>query len=117
MPRSVAAYLVDVVAACDAIESVLEDVDLAAYRSRRAIRSSVEREFILIGEAVASLRRLAPELAARITDARVIVGLRNVLTHEYAAVDDDAVYGVATEDLATLRRECASLLARVESAG
>ena len=65
---------------------------------------------------MASLRRLAPELAARITDARVIVGFRNVLTHEYAAVDDDALYGVATEDLATLRRECASLLANVESA-
>jgi uncharacterized protein YutE (UPF0331/DUF86 family) len=46
----------------------------------------------------------------------VIVGLRNVLTHEYAAVDDDAVYGVATEDLATLRRECTSLLASGEPA-
>ena len=117
MPRSVAAYLVDILEACDAIESVLENVDLGAYRSRRAVRSSVEREFILIGEAVASLRRLAPELAAGITDARVIVGFRNVLTHEYAAVDDDAVYGVATEDMAQLRRECASLLARVETAG
>ena len=81
-----------------------------------ALRSSVEREFILIGEAVASRRRLAPELAAGITDARVIVGFRNVLTHEYAAVDEDAVYGVATEDLATLRLESASLLANVESA-
>lgn len=81
-----------------------------------AIRSSVERQFVLIGEAVASLRWLAPELAARITDARVIIGFRNVLTHEYAAVDDDAVYGVATEDLATLRRECASLLTQVETA-
>ena len=51
------------------------------------------------------------------TDARLIVGFRNVLTHEYAAVDDDdAVYGVATEDLTTLRRECASLLARAEPA-
>jgi uncharacterized protein with HEPN domain len=117
MPRSVAAYLVDVLEACDAIESVLEDVDLDAYKSRRAIRSSVEREFTLIGEAVASIRRPAPELAARITDARVIVGFRNVLTHEYAAVDDDAVYGVATEDLATLREECADLLAWVEARG
>ncbi len=60
---------------------------------------------------------MKPELATSITDARVIVGFRNVLTHEYAAVDDDAVYGVATEDLATLRRECAELLERVEAAG
>jgi uncharacterized protein with HEPN domain len=117
MPRSAAAYLADVLEACDAIVSVLEGVDLAAYRAERAVRSSVEREFIIIGEAVAGLRRVAPELAASITNARVIVGFRNVLTHEYAAVDDDAVYGVATEDLATLRRECASLLARAEPPG
>lgn len=115
MPRSVAAYLADIVEACDAIDAVLEGIDLAAYLNRRAVRSSVEREFILIGEAVAGLRRLAPKLAAGITDARVIIGFRNVLTHAYAAVDDDAVYGVATEDLAALRRECADLLARVDS--
>ncbi|TVR97001.1 MAG: DUF86 domain-containing protein [Trueperaceae bacterium] len=69
---------------------------------------------MIIGEAVAGLRRVAPEWASSITDAPVIVGFRNVLTHEYAAVDHDAVYGVATEDLTTLRRECASLLARAE---
>lgn len=59
-------------------------------------------------------RSVAADLAD-ITDARVIIGFRNVLTHEYAAVDDDAVYGVATEDLATLRRECADLLARADA--
>jgi len=53
MPRRVAAYLLDSLEACDAIESVLVGVDLAAYQSRRAVRSSVEREF-LIGEAVAA---------------------------------------------------------------
>ena len=101
----------------DAIEAVLDGVDLDTYRRCRAIRSSVEREFILIGEAVASLRRIEPALAAHITDARVIVGFRNVLTHEYAGVDDEAVYGVATEDVGTLRRECADLLASVEATG
>ncbi len=94
---------------------MLQGVDLDAYLSRRAIRSSVEREFILIGEAVASLRRIEPELAAHISDARIIVGFRNVLTHEYAAVDDEAVYGVATEDIEKLRRECAGLLSQLEA--
>ena len=94
MPRSAAAHLADVLEACDAIESALEGVDLSAHRAHRDVRSSVDREFIIIGEAVAVLRRVAPELAASITDARVIVGFRNVLTHECAAVDDDAVYGV-----------------------
>jgi uncharacterized protein with HEPN domain len=117
MPRSVAAYLADIIDACDAIDRVLEGIDVRANVAKRSIRSSVEREFIIIGEAVAGIRRTAPELVERITDARVIVGLRNVLTHEYAAVDDEAVYGVATEDLELLRRECSDLLERVEGAG
>jgi len=50
MARDPAAYLIDALEACRAIEEVLSDVDLETYRSRRSIRSSVEREFILIGD-------------------------------------------------------------------
>jgi hypothetical protein len=46
--------------------------------------------------------------------ARKIVGFRNLVAHEYAAVDDETVFGFATDDLPLLRRECAALLARVE---
>jgi len=116
MPRSVAAYLSDILDACDAIDAVLAGVDFDLYLKRRSIRSSVEREFIIIGEAVAGIRRVRPELAARISDARVIVGFRNVLTHDYAAVDDEAVYGVATEDIRLLKRECSDLLEQIEGA-
>jgi len=42
----------------------------------------------------------------------MIVGFRNVLTHDYAAVDDETVFGVATDDLPALREECAGLLER-----
>jgi len=44
MPRSIAAYLADILDACDAIDEVLSGVDLATYQSKRSIRSSVERE-------------------------------------------------------------------------
>jgi uncharacterized protein with HEPN domain len=110
MPRSVIAYLADILDACDAIEAVLASVDLATYKKERAIRSSVEREFILIGEAVASIRRLEPGLVDSISNARIIVGFRNILTHDYASVDDETVFGVATSDLPLLRGECAALL-------
>jgi uncharacterized protein with HEPN domain len=54
MPRSIAAYLADIVDACDAIADVLNGVDFTAYENRRPVRSAVEGEFILIGDAVAS---------------------------------------------------------------
>jgi len=79
----------------------------------RAIRSAVEREFILIGEAVGGVGRMSPELLEGISYARMIVGFRNLLTHDYAAVDDETVFAVANSDLPQLRAECAALLERM----
>ena len=62
MARDPAAYLVDALEACQAIAEVLSDVDLETYRSKRSIRSSVEREFILIGEALRRLETVSPKL-------------------------------------------------------
>ncbi len=110
MQRSPQAYLLDILDACDSVESLLRGIDLDSYENSRAIRSAVEREFIIIGEAVGLLGRAAPEVFARITDAPVIVGFRNVLAHEYAAVDNEAVLGVAEHSLPLLRDECQQLL-------
>jgi uncharacterized protein with HEPN domain len=116
MSRSAAAYLVDIIEACDAIEAVLACVDLPTYRDTRSTRSSVEREFIIIGEAVSALGRFSPDLFGQISHARMVVGLRNVLTHDYAAVDDETVFGVTRDDVPVLRSECVALLERVKEA-
>lgn len=116
MPRSTAAYLADVVDACDAIAEVLAGVDLATYSGRRPIRSAVEREFTVIGEAVAALGRSDSALAAAISHARLIVGFRNRLVHEYPQIDDEAVYSIAQHDAPVLRAECEALLGQVGDA-
>jgi uncharacterized protein with HEPN domain len=108
MPRSTAAYLADIIDACDGLAEVLAGVDLEAYRTRRAIRTSVEREFAIIGEAVGVLSRRDPALAARISHARLIVGFRDRLVHEYPQIDDEAVYSIAQRDAPVLRAECAA---------
>jgi uncharacterized protein with HEPN domain len=77
---------------------------LAGYAESRLIRSSVEREFIIIGEAIAALSHVSPPLFEAIPNARRIVDFRNQLTHEYPTVDDALV--------ALLRKESASLLGR-----
>ena len=110
MRRSAVAYLSDILEACEAIDDVLSGVDLSTYQNTRAIRSAVEREFIIIGEAVSALGRVAPNMLEGISHARVVIGFRNVLTHDYAAVDDETVFAVAESDLSDLRHECATLL-------
>jgi uncharacterized protein with HEPN domain len=116
MPRSAAAYLADIVDACDAIAEALAGVDLKTYSERRPIRSAVEREFTVIGEAIAALGRRDPDLAARISHTRLIVGFRNRLVHDYPEIDDEAVYSIAERDAPILRVECASLLGQVGDA-
>jgi Uncharacterized conserved protein len=116
MPHSSAAYLADVIDACDAIAEVLAGVDLATYSKRRPIRSAVEREFTVIGEAIAALGRRDPTLAGGISHARLIVGFRNRLVHEYPQIDDEAVYSIAQHDVPVLRAECERLLGQAGDA-
>lgn len=79
MARDLSAYLQDILDTCNAIEDVIQDVTLDDYRSRRAIRSSVEREFILIGEALRRISCLDERLFASITNSRSIIDFRNLL--------------------------------------
>jgi uncharacterized protein with HEPN domain len=74
------------------------------------VRSAVEREFTIIGEAVAALGRQDASVVAGISHARLIVGFRNRLVHEYPQIDDEAVYSIALRDVPLLRAECATLL-------
>ena len=116
MQREAPAYLRDVIEACDAIDSVLSGVEFDEYHATRMLRSSVEREFTIIGEAVAVLSRTEPQLFARITNGRRIVDFRNQLTHAYLQVDDRIVWLIARNDVPLLRAECEALLAEVGDA-
>lgn len=76
------------------------------------LRAAVERQFEIIGEAVAGLRRIDPTLAAGIPDLPRIVAFRNVLIHAYATVDPKLVWGVIENHLPALHATLARLLGR-----
>lgn len=112
MPRDPRAYLADIIESCDAIGDAIAGMDLSSYQGSRLVRSAVEREFIIIGEAMLALSRRAPELFGAIGDARRIVDFRNQLTHEYPTIDDAIVWAIADRDVRVLRSECEVLIAR-----
>lgn len=116
MQRESRAYLADILEACDAIDSAVVDMQIKDYLASRLVRSAVEREFTIIGEAVLALSHRAPDLFASITGARRIVDFRNRLTHEYPTVDDELVWGLVKVDLQVLRSECEVLILRFNSA-
>ena len=110
MKREPLAYLADILESCEAIDSALFGLEVEDYLLNRLVRSSVEREFTIIGEAVLALSRKAPDVFASITGARRIVDFRNRLTHEYQSVDDELVWGLAKGGLQILRVECQALV-------
>ena len=113
MPRDARAYLADVVDACEAIAVAVKGLSLQDYQGTRLVRSSVEREFTIVGEALTSLDRIAPEVFAGITQSRRIVDFRNQLTHQYPTVDDAIVWAIIEHDVPVLRGECVGHLQRL----
>lgn len=117
MPRDRRAYLVDIIESCDAIADALSGLGLRDYEANRLVRSSVEREFIIIGEAMQALSRVDPGAFHSISTARRIVDFRNQLTHEYPSVDDALVWAIIQRDVPLLRQESAELLMAASEMG
>ena len=116
MPRDLTAYLQDILDAAAAIVDVMRGVSIEDYRNTRPIRSSVEREFIIIGAALRRIGDLDARLFASISNSRAIVDFRNLLAHDYGAIDDDSVFGIVYSDLIVLQAEVAELLQELTSA-
>jgi len=117
MQREPRAYVADIITACDAIALDVSGVDVDTYMETRSIRSAVEREFIIIGEAVNILGELEPAVFSRIAQARKVVDFRNQLTHGYMTVNDKLVWAYAVRNAPLLHDECAALLAEMDAAG
>jgi uncharacterized protein with HEPN domain len=102
--------LFDVRRAADLLTRFTADKALADYVGDVMLRSAVERQFEIIGEALAQLTKRDPELAERISQRRRIIDFRNVIIHGYSEVDDKLVWDVRQSNLPTLRREIKGLL-------
>jgi uncharacterized protein with HEPN domain len=107
-------YLWDARDAADAIADFLTGLDDPTYKQSQLVRAAVERKFEIVGEALAQLSKLDPQLAARIPELREIVGFRNILIHGYASIDHDRVLANAREKLPALRDVIDGLLNDLE---
>ena len=103
-------HLFDLVEACKRIEEFTNSKTLDQYRTDPLLRSAVERQFQIAGEALQKLLKRFPEVANQITDYRSIINFRNILVHGYDHVVDDVVWGVVQSNLPLLRKETEKLL-------
>jgi len=104
-------YLADVQLAADRIARFCEGRNFDQYLADEMLRSAVERQFGIIGEALSRLAKDDPDLAAAIPDHAKIIAFRNILIHGYATVDDKIVWGVVETHLARLRESVGKMIA------
>lgn len=109
MAPEVAKRLLEASAACAAIRNFVSGVDAGGFAESILIRSAVERQFEIIGEALGRAAREDPALADLMPEIPRIVGLRNRLIHGYDSVDDQIVWDIVQTKLpalqATLERQ------------
>jgi len=106
--------LLDALLACRAIRAFTEGLDFAAYEDDLLVRSGVERQFEIIGEALSKAADIDPRLTDQLPDLRRIVGLRNRLIHGYDSVDDEIVWDIVQTKLPPLEQHLAVMLAQDE---
>ena len=103
MRRDPKSLIWDAREAARAIADMTAGKSFADFDSDLVLRSAVERQFEILGEALGQLARLDAALAAKIPDLRQIVAFRNILIHSYALIDRARVWHTAQDDLPSLR--------------
>jgi len=103
-------YLWDALQAGQRVARFVEGKNFEDYESDELLRSAVERQFEIVGEALSQLNKIDAGTAATIPEVGRIIAFRNILMHGYASVDDRLVWGVIERSLPALIAELQSLL-------
>jgi uncharacterized protein with HEPN domain len=103
-------YLYDIQQAAEQIAEFTASKRFEDYQGSAILCAAVERQFEIIGEAMARLIRLDETIASKITEYRRLVAFRNILIHGYENVDNRIVWDIVETKLPLLRREVEALL-------
>ena len=99
----------DILDAVAEIEAVTEDMDFQSFREDQKTIRAVEMNFIIIGEAAASI---PDEIADGHQEVpwHLMRGMRNRLVHAYFAVDEEIVWATLRTDIPALVSALRTLL-------
>ena len=107
--RDISVWLEDVLMAIQRIKQHTSTVNTySEYIKSQLIIDATERNLEIIAEAVKNAVKLNPELT--ITNASKIIGLRNIINHEYYRIENDRIWVIIKKDLLILEKEIKKIL-------
>jgi len=104
-----AAHLWDMLQAARDATAIVSGVSMEEFRRDRVRMLALERSMELIGEAARGVSKAFRGKHAEIP-WKEMIGLRNILAHEYGRIDHDRLYTTAFKDLSELTAALESLL-------
>lgn len=106
-------YLEDILEAISRIEEYTQGLSFEEFAKNNLVIDAVVRNLEIIGEAC---RSLPEEIRQRNPDVewRKIIGLRNILIHQYFGVDIEIVWDIVKNKLPDLKLKIKRILAEGE---
>jgi uncharacterized protein with HEPN domain len=111
MQPEVLKWLEDIRLAAERVQQFAAGRTARDYAADELLRSGIERQFAIVGEAMSHLRQVDLPTAERITNHRQIVAFRNRLVHRYWDIRPEAVWQYIEHDLSVLISEVRALIA------
>ena len=101
--------LMDIESIIDELEKILEhhQRDFNDFSNSFISLRAVERDLMIIGEAISQIKKLDKEFP--VTSADQIIGLRNLIVHAYDSIDPAALWRILIKDLPALKVEIRGL--------
>ena len=102
-------WLYDILVSIQSINEFVGEIRIfETYESDKKTRRSVEREIMIIGEAVNRIKYADPNI--EIANAKQIIATRNRVVHAYDAVDNAMIWNIVINHLPNLKSEVEKLL-------
>ncbi len=102
-------HLFDIKICIEKIENYLwETNDFDSYSENEFLQDAVERNLEIIGEAMNRILKRQPDF--QLKEAKQIVGLRNLVIHQYDQLDELRIWEIINNNLPRLKIKVLELL-------
>lgn len=107
--RDISVWLEDVLMAVERVFIYTNNIEnFSAYTTNFLIRDATERNLEIIAEALKNALKLEPGLP--ISDTKRIIGLRNIINHQYYEVEHDRIWVIIKKNMPVLYTEVKKIL-------
>ncbi|HSD07446.1 DUF86 domain-containing protein [Flavobacterium sp.] len=112
MDERILKWLFDIKMSIDEINEFFhnEEKDFFKYRNNLMLKRAVERNLEIIGEAINRIITRDYSFVEKISNAKVIIGLRNHVIHAYDTISDENIWSILINHLPKLKIEIDNLI-------